>query len=167
MKTKILYALSVFNAIVLSFLIFSFTSKDDLSTLNFEDKIIKVRGVVVVDSLGVERVIMGANLPEPNNIRGNRKGSRNGQQISGVMLYDSDGEERGGYVTDDEYGNAFLTLDSKTGMNFMALASPNGEGYVRLNDDRGNNKIVFKASEEESTIEITNGTKKKTIKNEN
>ena len=88
--------------------------------LDFSEKIIKVRGLVVTDSMGVERVIIGANLPDPQG-HGNRLDR--GSEVSGIMLYDSEGQERGGYVTDNDYGNIFLTLDSKTSQRalFMLL----------------------------------------------
>lgn len=167
MKTKIFYVLSVFNAVVLTFLFFSFTKKDNLSTLNFEDKIIKVKGVVVVDSKGVERVIIGANLPEPNNVNGNRRQSRGASGVSGVMLYDNDGIERGGYVTDDFYGNAIITLDSPIGMNFIAGVEPQGGAFLRLNDLKNKNKVSLFAFEDEAYIDITNeGVTKKVVPNE-
>ncbi len=165
MKTKLFYFFSFFNLIAFCFILYSFSTKEsNNTTVDFTDKIIKVRGVVVVDSLGVERVIVGSNLPDPSDLNGNRKNSS--RKCSGVMLYDSDGIERGGYLTDDDYGFAILTLDSKKGMNFMAGAGPENGGYLHINDHLRKNQVFISANEYEANIEIKNGSITKIIKDE-
>jgi len=49
-------------------------------------------------------------LPDPV-IQGKR--SKRDDSIAGILIYDREGDERGGYVTDNSVGNAFLTIDSK------------------------------------------------------
>ncbi|MGH2666499.1 hypothetical protein [Flavobacterium sp.] len=156
MKSKIFYALSIGNLLAFSFYLFSFTSKAD-TTVDFQDKIIKVRGIVVVDSLGIERVIMGSHLPEPNfgrNGYGTRANSRGKAGVSGVMLYDAEGQERGGYVTDDTFGNAFLTLDSKTSMQLLLLSEPQGAASVILNSNDRKNVVTLSTDDEDAALKL-------------
>ena len=88
MKSKFFYTLSICNLLAFSFYLFSFSSNENAKVVDFQDKIIKVRGVVVVDSLGVERVIIGSHLPEPNlGSYGSRLNSRGKVGVSGVMIY--------------------------------------------------------------------------------
>lgn len=125
--------------------------------LDLSDKIIAVRGLVVTDSSGVERVIIGADLPDPqgHGYRFSRGGS-----VSGVMLYDSEGQERGGYVTDNDYGNIFLTLDSKTSQRALFIAEPQGAATLQVWGNNGN-KISIGAADEGIQFElIENGVKK-------
>lgn len=156
MKSKIFYFFSVVNLSTFCLYLYSFTSsKKEQSSLSFEDKILKVRGIVIVDSLGIERVIVGSHLPEPNFSNGNRIAARGkGGSVSGVMLYDHEGQERGGYVTDDGFGNAFLTLDSKTSQQVLLIAEPQGGATLRL-WDRGNNSINLGVNAENAVIELT------------
>ncbi|MBN8641205.1 MAG: hypothetical protein J0L86_05265 [Flavobacteriales bacterium] len=155
MKNKIYLFLSICNIITFSYYLFSFKKIDNLTEVNLIDKIIKVRGVVVVDSLGIERAIIGSHLPEPNIANGHRIKVRKKQgSVSGIMLYDSEGQERGGYVTDDNYGNAFLTLDSKTSQQFLLLAEPQGATSLMLYSKNGENKVSLQANDEDASIEL-------------
>jgi hypothetical protein len=157
MKQTIFYALSLVNLLTLCLFLYSFVSKENTreSDLYYADKILKVRGIVVVDSFGIERVIIGSHLPEPNFSNGSRIAARGkGGSVSGVMLYDHEGQERGGYVTDDGAGNAFLTLDSKTNQQMLLLAEPQGGARIRL-WDRNNNSINISADSKEAVIELT------------
>lgn len=154
MKQKLFYTLSILNLVAFSFYLFSFTKSNNNQGEGYEGKILKVRGIVVVDSLGLERVIIGAHLPEPNFEKGYRIAARGkGGSVSGVMLYDHEGQERGGYVTDDGYGGAFLTLDSKTQQHFLLLSEPQGGVYMNL-WDRNQNNIQFGTYEDDSFIRI-------------
>lgn len=161
MKSKLIHFLSIVNILTFCFYLFSFSTKEKNSEeLNFSDKILKVRGIVVVDSLGIERVIVGSHLPEPNFSTGNRIAARGkAGSVSGVMLYDHEGQERGGYVTDDGFGNAFLTLDSKTSQQVLLVAEPQGSATFRL-WDRGNNNINLHVNSEDAFVELTTNGKK-------
>lgn len=156
MKTKLFYAFSLVNLFTFSFYLYSFSEKEKRNdNLNFSDKILKVRGIVVVDSTGIERVIVGSHLPEPNFSTGNRIAARGKTgSVSGVMLYDSEGQERGGYVTDDYYGNAFLTLDSKTSQNFLLIAEPQGSSALQLWSRNGKNKVSLSTDDDDAAIEL-------------
>ncbi|UNY97244.1 hypothetical protein MQE36_09050 [Zhouia spongiae] len=152
MKTKLLYTLGFANLFIFCFYLYSFTTQKD--STDFSNKILKVKGVVVVDSLGIERVIIGSHLPPAQTAKGYRKDTR-GNSVSGVMLYDHEGQERGGYVTDDDYGNAFLTLDSKIGQHLLMLCEPQGSAYMAMWD--GKNAIQLKTAKDDGYIKLTKG----------
>ncbi len=156
MKPKLFYALTLANMLAFSFYLFSFTTKDKApADINFSDKILKVRGIVVVDTFGIERVMIGSHLPEPNFATGNRVAARGKTgSVSGVMLFDAEGQERGGYVTDDYYGNAFLTLDSKTSQHFLLVAEPQGATSLQLWSRNGQNKINLSTDDEDGQMEL-------------
>jgi hypothetical protein len=70
---------------------------------------LRVRELVIVDQHGIERVRMGAPLPEPITL--GKRYRRGGSSVSGVLLYDSEGNERSGYVTDDREGGFLRFFD--------------------------------------------------------
>jgi len=100
-----------------------------------KDGILHVRGVVVEDQNGHERVRLGAPLPDPmiHGVRYKRSGA-----ISGLLISDAEGNERGGYVTSDKYGEAFFTLDSEDEQQVLFLANPKGGVHLDLFDSKGN-----------------------------
>ncbi|MDI9257908.1 hypothetical protein [Flavobacterium sedimenticola] len=154
MKTRIISIVSFLNLIFFAFYLFAFTAKKDETVINYNDKVLKVRGIVIVDSLGIERAILGAHIPEPNFANGHRIAARGkGGSISGLMLYDHEGQERGGYVTDDGFGNVFLTLDSKTNQQVLLIAEPQGGAAFKM-WDRGDNSIHLNVTKEASNLEI-------------
>lgn len=156
MKSTAFKILLFLNLIISGFLVINLYINRDLD-LDFTDKIISVRGLVVTDSLGVERVIIGSNLPDP---QGHGYRFSRGSEVTGVMLYDSEGQERGGYVTDNEYGNIFLTLDSKNSQNALFIAEPQGSASLVVWGKNGN-KISIGASDQGTRFEIIeNGIKK-------
>ena len=108
------------------------------------DDVLIVRGLVVVDGNGRERVRLGAPLPDPvvNGKRLPRKAA-----VSGVLIFDADGDERGGYVTSDKEGNAFLTLDAKTGQQALFLANRDGGAHLTVwsGADRNSNYASIRA----------------------
>lgn len=101
-----------------------------------KDGILRVRGLIVEDSTGVERVRLGAPLPDPMGPNGTRQ-KRQGP-ISGLIIADAKGIERGGYVTDDQHGEAFFSLDSQKGQEVLFLTNPDGGTNLDLFDKLGN-----------------------------
>ncbi len=136
MNRKWLSILLVINLITTS-AILVYLFKNRTLDLDLSEEIIKVRGLVVVDSLGVERVIIGSPLPPPQ-MHGYRFDRGENSDVSGVMLYDSEGQERSGYVTDNDYGNVFLTLDSKTSQRMLFVTEPQGTTTLKLWGLNGN-----------------------------
>lgn len=101
-----------------------------------KDGILRVHGLIVEDSAGVERIRLGAPLPDPmgsDSTRHKRQGP-----VSGLIITDAKGIERGGYVTDDQRDEAFLSLDSQKGQEVLFLANPEGGTNLDLFDKLGN-----------------------------
>ena len=111
---RILYSTCIAGVAIVVFLgaaTVSQSRRDDLT----------VRQLHVVDENGVERVRIGAPLPDP--IVHGKRTKRDGP-ISGVLIFDRTGTERGGYATDDEAdGNAVITLDDGHGEDQLTIVS--------------------------------------------
>jgi hypothetical protein len=99
-----------------------------------KDGVLHVRGLVVEDPNGHERVRLGTPLPDPmiHGVRQKRAGA-----VSGLLISDANGNERGGYVTSDTPGDAFITLDSEDDQEVMLLANRKGGANFYLSD-KGN-----------------------------
>jgi hypothetical protein len=101
-----------------------------------QNSVLRVRGLVVVDENGTERVQIGAPLPDPLTLG---KRSKRVGAISGILLMDDDGNERSGYVTSDATGEVFLTLDNVGGQTAMFYANPHTGSQLYVRDiDNGN-----------------------------
>lgn len=92
-----------------------------------------LRRLAIVDAKGTERVVLGAPLPQPR-LHGKSKSRGSEVGISGMLIFDATGTERGGYATDDGYGNAMLTLDARGEQTFLLLAEPEGGPVFRMWD---------------------------------
>jgi hypothetical protein len=95
---------------------------------------LQVRELVVVDANGTPRVRIGAPLPEPIML-GRR--SKRGDAVSGVLVYDAEGNERGGYVTGDESRGVSLTLDEMNRAAVSLSVNDRGEMYLYFSNGRG------------------------------
>ncbi|HET7436707.1 MAG TPA: hypothetical protein VFN10_18505 [Thermoanaerobaculia bacterium] len=100
-----------------------------------EDAVLRVRGVIITDANGVERVRIGAPLPDPMAF--GRRAERLGT-LSGILLSDANGTERSGYVTSDELGEVFFTLDASPRQQALFLANAEGGANLSLWDNDGN-----------------------------
>jgi hypothetical protein len=100
-----------------------------------KDGILHVRGLVVEDANGHERLRLGAPLPDPvvHGVRRKRSGI-----VSGLLILDANGNERGGFVTADASGEAFLGLDSEDEQKVLLLANPKGGVNFILTNNDGN-----------------------------
>lgn len=83
---------------------------------------VRAKEVVVVDGKGVVRARLGGDLPDAI-VAGGRVAKRD-SKAAGLMLYDEEGFERGGYVTQDTGSNVMLTLDSKYHQSALFIAGP-------------------------------------------
>ena len=112
-----------------------------------------VKRLAVVDEKGTERVVISAPLPEPitNGIRGKRD-----SPVSGVMIYDPKGNERGGYVTSDGKDlGALLTLDSENDQVFTAYANAGSGASVWVANEKHDNVIM--STHNTAVFEISHG----------
>ncbi|MDB4908822.1 MAG: conserved hypothetical exported protein [Gemmatimonadetes bacterium] len=98
------------------------------------DSVLRVRGLVVVDGQGHDRVFIGAPLPDPS-LFGKRR-SRGGN-YSGILLLDANGDERSGYATTDS-GQVMFTLDEVGRMVANFMAQPAGGVRLNLTDEFDN-----------------------------
>lgn len=160
MKNKFLQIILIANVFVtLGLLIYIINSHH--VELDLSNEILKVKGLVVTDSTGTERIIIGAHLP-PAQSFGYRFYRGDNSGVSGVMLYDHEGQERGGYVTDDTYGNIFFTLDSKVSQRVLFMAEPQGAATLKMWGKNGN-EVNLGASDEGSWLDVSENGKKKNV----
>jgi len=152
MKTNPLKILLFANLIVTLGLVV-YIVKNQHIEIDFSNEVLKVRGLVVTDSTGVERVIIGTHLP-PAQSFGYRFYRGDNSGVSGVMLYDHEGQERGGYVTDDSYGNIFLTLDSKISQRVLFMAEPQGASMLKMWGKNGNH-INLGSSDDGTWLDVS------------
>lgn len=160
MKTNTLKFLLFANLIVTLGLVI-YIARNQHIEIDLSNQVLKVRGLVVTDSTGVERVIVGSHFPPPQGI-GHRKYRGDNSGVSGVMLYDHEGHERGGYVTGDSYGNIFLTLDSKISQRVLFMAEPQGASVLKMWGKNGN-EINLGASDDGTWLDIKDNGQKKSL----
>jgi len=131
---RLLLATSLVIIAFLASMLFGRSASVMASTTD-KDGILHVRGLVVEDGNGHERVRLGSALPDPmiHGVRQTRSGV-----ISGLIISDSEGNERGGYVTSDRFGEAFFSLDSEDEQQVLFLANPKGGVHLDLFDSKGN-----------------------------
>jgi hypothetical protein len=96
---------------------------------NEQQKSITVSEVKIVDENGIVRARLGVHLPDAV-VDG--KVHHRGDDTAGMLLYDSNGEERSGYVTFSSSGNVGLTLDNRSGQTAEFLAGPDAGSVMRL-----------------------------------
>jgi hypothetical protein len=115
-----------------------------------------VKRLAVVDDKGKERIVIAAPLPDPI-IHGQRF-KRNGA-ISGIVIYDSDGNERGGYATSDAGSGALLSLDSGDGEVFKVFANAEQKEGGTLFLFNGKHDGVVLTTHGQPTIEMVQNRK--------
>jgi hypothetical protein len=99
-----------------------------------------LRRLAIVDEKGVERVLIAAPAPDP--IVGGKRFKRNGA-VSGMLIYDRDGNERGGYVTaNGDTNGAMLTLDGVDKQVFTVYANPANGATLSLNNQKGDDITI-------------------------
>lgn len=101
------------------------------------DGVLEVRGLVVKDANGTPRVILGAPVPDPL-----KDGSPSPRlaPLSGLVILDHLGQERGGYGTASvgDYSEAFLTLDDARGREvFTVVANADAGATLTLRNQKG------------------------------
>jgi hypothetical protein len=116
--------------------------------------VLTVRGLVVVDGNGVERVRIEAPLPDPL-VLGKR--FPRGGTVSGILLSDEEGNERSGYVTSDGYPNVFFTLDSLARQHVLFITEPQGDPTLRLWD--GTSVSTLSAGSDGPGLKLADGEK--------
>jgi hypothetical protein len=122
--------------------------------------ILRVHQLSIIDPDGVERVHIGAPVPEPI-ILGKR--SRRDGSMSGIILYDAEGNERSGYGTGDSYPNVLFTLDGLATQHVLFMVEPQGSpslslfrkgGTVRVSVDEEGMPAVKLIKDGQSIVEL-------------
>jgi len=116
---------------------------------NNKNDVLRIKSLIVVDESGIERVRISGDMP---NAVINGKELNRGASAAGVMLYDQDGQERGGYVTFSN-GNVALTLDSKTQQTALFVAGSDGGTALQMWDD--NSSIEIRSDSDGSRLTAT------------
>ena len=118
-----------------------------------EAQSLRIRRLAIVDKNGIERVVISAPAPEPmiNGSRGKRD-----NPMSGILIYDPKGNERGGYGTSDgDDLSALLTLDSERDQVFTAYANAGSGATVWVANEKHENVVM--SSHNTALLEITKG----------
>jgi hypothetical protein len=102
--------------------------------VDLADSTLTLRELVIVDGRGTPRIRLAAPLPDPLML--GRRYSR-GEPVSGMLIYDAEGNERGGYVTGDESRTAALTLDEVNRAAIHLGVSDRGEMHLSLSNGQG------------------------------
>jgi hypothetical protein len=97
--------------------------------------VLRVRGLVVTDARGIERVVIGAPLPDPMYL--GKRGRRQGP-ISGILMFDAMGTERNGYGTSDDSDEMIFTMDNIAGQSALFIANPGTGTHLSTWDAKGN-----------------------------
>ncbi len=115
-----------------------------------------VKRLAVVDDKGTERVVIAAPLPDPVVL--GQRFKRSGV-ISGVAIYDRDGNERGGYATTDTGSGALLSLDAANGEVFKVVANAGQKDGGTLYLFNGKHDGVVLTTHSQPTIEMVQNRK--------
>jgi hypothetical protein len=107
---------------------------------------LSVRELRVVDTTGVVRVRVSADMPDA--VIGGRRVHRP-EAASGVMLYDDAGQERGGYVTFAPSRTVALTLDTRRSQ--VAAFSADSAGGAAIGLFEGDDRLEVRASKNTGT----------------
>lgn len=112
---------------------------------------LRLRRLAIVDEKGIERVVLGAPVPEPI-ILGKR--ITRGGPASGIILFDAEGNERSGYVTTDGYPNVLFTLDSLARQHVLFMTEPQGSTALWL-WDANDNSFQLNVNDKAPRLKIT------------
>lgn len=112
---------------------------------------LKVREIAVVDGAGVVRARLGGDLPDARYPDG-RLSKRD--KTAGLLIYDEQGIERGGYVTQAPESNAMLTLDSKNRQSLFLIAAPSQDQVSALKLWRPDSSIELRSDEAGSRLSV-------------
>ncbi|KQW93860.1 hypothetical protein ASC94_14950 [Massilia sp. Root418] len=114
---------------------------------------VRAKEVVVVDGKGIVRARLGGDLPDAVMAGGHV--AKRGSKAAGMIIYDEEGIERGGYVTQDEGSNAMITLDSKHRMAALMVAGPDPTQDSALTLITKNGGIELRSDSNGSRLSVT------------
>src|SRR5689334_9713702 len=129
------------DRLIILLVIANVTALGAIAASNRTPDVLRVRGIEIVDDRGVVRVRIAAPLPDPID---HGRVSKRDAPLSGILIYDATGSERGGYATDDDRagGNALLTLDSVNDQVVTLVAYPRRGAELGVTRSRGNAAVL-------------------------
>jgi hypothetical protein len=130
LNRRLIYLVCIVSCVSLVSVVFLY--RDHRKTAHAGGEL-RVRAITIVDDHGVERVKIAAPLPDPITL--GKRGKRD-DSISGILIYDARGNERGGYATDNSVGNSFLTLDSDRMQAVTLVAYPGGGAELGVQNEK-------------------------------
>jgi hypothetical protein len=92
----------------------------------------------------------------PDGVMAGGHVSNRGSKAAGVMLYDEEGIERGGYVTQDTGSNVMLTLDSKYRQAALLVAGPDESQTSAMSLWAKGGSIGMRSDENGQRLTVTN-----------
>ena len=104
-----------------------------------EDSVLRLRGIIVTDKNGVERIWLGAPVDKP--IMMGKRPNR-GTTANGLILLDEEGNERGSFATHDESSGIALTMDNVSKMVYNLSTGPTGGVTEWMRDKYGNTILL-------------------------
>lgn len=130
---RLCIVLSTLVVVLLSVELFEFVASSRTVQASTTPDVMRVRQLIVVDDKGVERVIVAGSLPGQwqNGKVNTRRVTRPFKQ-GGILIFDKDGVERGGYLTEDRSDNALLTLDDKQQQEVLLVTGPQPTSSFRM-----------------------------------
>lgn len=142
----------LFKAIILSFFAgVGAVSLISAATRPRVQEAVRTRRLVVIDSAGVERIVLAAPLPDPRD-------GRRRQATAGMVINDPDGWERVG-VGVDEGGGVGMGFDAAPGVGdprnrerVNLIVRPDGHAEVRLLDNLTRVQARLRVSEDETAV---------------
>lgn len=117
---------------------------------------VRTKEITVVDAKGIVRARLGGDLPDA--VMANGHVAKRGSRAAGLIIYDEEGGERGGYVTQDEGSNAMLTLDSKYRQSVLLVAGPSEGQASALRLWTNGGSIEMRADEKGSRLSTADQT---------
>lgn len=124
-----------------------------IKNANFDT--VTAKEVVVVDAKGIIRARLGGDLPDA--VMASGRVAKRGSKAAGLIIYDEEGIERGGYVTQDTGSNAMLTLDSKTRQSALFVADPSEEQTSALKLWNKGSSIELRSDPNGSRLSVADG----------
>jgi hypothetical protein len=116
-----------------------------------------VQRLAVIDEKGVERVVISAPLPDP--LERGKRCKREGT-ISGILISDPKGNERGAYAASDtETLGTLLTLDSEDGQVFTVYANAQGTNGATVSLNSGKHDEIVLTTYERPRLQIVQNRK--------
>lgn len=104
-----------------------------------EESILRLRGIILTDQHGIERMWLGAPVDQPITMG---KRFNRGSTAHGIILLDEEGNERGSFAIHDESSTIALTMDNVSKMVYNLSTGPTGGVTERVLDKYGNSIVM-------------------------